>query len=44
MDRRGDKVGEGVEKDGECEHPRDGGNSSAGHCALASVGAWRGRV
>jgi hypothetical protein len=42
MDRRGDKVVEGVEKDGEREYPRDGGDSSPGYCALPSGGAWRG--
>jgi len=31
MDRRGDRVGEGVGKDGEREYPRDEGDSSAGY-------------
>jgi hypothetical protein len=44
MDRGGDEVGDGVEKDGEREYPRDGCRCRWVYCAFPSGGAWRGLV
>jgi hypothetical protein len=44
MDRRGEEVGEGVEKDGEREYPRDGCDSRSVYCASHSGCVWRGLV